>query len=176
MPKLRTTVLALLLSVAGAASAAAGYSSASIGVPGQFYFSESTTYLHDGSPAPMGGITGRTSTDGGAAWYQARADGGHKAGKHGFELNLSENFHVFCHAGDFVSGFQGWYTSSGGIWGLQIRCRGDNTPSYGLIALLGKKHGTYKAVSCSNQDIAWGVYGGEGPFLMRTGLVCDPYP
>jgi hypothetical protein len=176
MFKPRTILLSLLLSIAGVATAAAGYNSASIGPNTGSSFSERTVYLHDGAPSPMMGLSGRADGGGYAAWIAGRADGGNWTDKHGYQKDYDGDYNVFCSGTDAVSGLEGWSTTDWGVNGLRIRCRSVyGGPQYGMMALLGSRTGTYKAIQCNSADIAWGFYGKEGPYLMQVGLYCNSH-
>lgn len=176
MLKLRTILLGLSLALAGVTTGQAWYTSAAIGVPGNWAFQEWTHYSN-GSDAPMQGLSGHLASNGSLAWVQGRADGGNSTPRHGYELDRGRDISVFCGTQHMMSSLQGWYTSSGGVQGLHISCRPpNNSPEYGMLQVLGKQTGTYQSVKCSNFDIAWGIWGVEGPKLQRVGLLCDAWP
>lgn len=176
MLKTMTVSLAIALCLAGTAAVSAQYYSGTLGTSGGWYFEEWTHYYHDGSAAPMGGMTAGNADNGTLAWLQGRADGGNHTGRRGFDINSPDDVHVFCHSQHMINGLSGWYTG-GGVMGLRIQCLSKGSTPYGRGQVLGKEMNTnYKAVKCSNGDIAWGFYGNEGPYLQRVGLLCDSWP
>jgi hypothetical protein len=174
-----------VLGLGGLSAASAGYNSGTVGVivNGDYYFQLWCQGYHDPQNYyRMNGVLGgaKTTAPYKFQWIAAEcANGGRTAGR-GLNVDSPNPAVGFCSSGWYVNGMAAYYTTTAGLGAIAFSCNNSQGQEYYLGQLGADYSGSYNSARCSNNDVAWGFFGGQkgsdpnNSAIRNLGLICGP--